>query len=119
MRIIVTGSRYNDYFEDVRNALHHYDYKLRSNAATSNITLVTSDCKGVDSAAVAIAESLGWPIEIFGVDTDDYGVPQTEERNLAMVDSGADVLLRFPGGLTCLDLEKKAYDAGIHVKIWG
>lgn len=109
MRILVTGGRgYRD-TETVKRVLAAYDDVPRP-------TLVHGDASGADrECAYVAAYLLEWRVECWPAEWRRLGRRAGPARNQAMVDSGGDVLVAFPGGRGTADMVRRAEEAGIPV----
>ena len=107
MRVGVTGGRdYMDY-RRIREAITEYVPK--------SATLVHGAARGADTLCVAAAASLGIQREAHPADWETLGKSAGFVRNQAMVDSGLDLLIAFPGGSGTADMVRKAQRANIKV----
>lgn len=111
MRIGVTGGR--TYYKPsvVQKALWMFD-KPQS---TGTPVLVHGDASGADRLALYKAIDLGWDTEPHPANWHIYGNAAGPMRNQAMVDSGLDVLIAFPGGRGTADMVARALKAGVLV----
>src|SRR5690606_11824331 len=72
-------------------------------------TLVHGGAPGADSeAAYVAAYLLEWPVEAHPADWQRHGRAAGPIRNQQMVDSGADLVIAFPGGRGTADLIRRA-----------
>jgi hypothetical protein len=116
IRVGVTGGR--DYKNElkVRRVL---DTALESISSNTKMHLVLGDCPtGADRFATR------WAVDhpdvtytIFIAHWERDGKAAGPYRNTAMVESGMDVLLAFPGGKGTDDCRRKAFNAGVDLKV--
>lgn len=111
MRIIVTGGR--DYTDGM--TVVDAFATIAENAGNEPITLVHGNAPGADRLAASRAAVLGWTIEAHPADWSTYGKSAGPIRNQQMADSGADLLVAFPGGRGTADMIGRALTAGIRV----
>lgn len=108
-RIGVTGGRDYRGWDDVCAALEavmtkHGPFVLVQGAAT-----------GADALAARWAGLVPLQVDPFPADWDKYGLGAGPLRNQAMVDSGLDGLVAFPGGRGTADMVRRARKAGVPV----
>jgi hypothetical protein len=113
--IIVTGWRYATW---ERHALliQHRLYMATAGYVSADVTLKHGKCPrgGVDLIADKIARERGWNVQEFPAEFRN-GKLLGPERNQRMVDTGADIVLAFPGPSSrgTIDCLTKAIKAGI------
>lgn len=111
MRILITGSRYHQNKNLIKDALLAEVVNVSDD---EEITLVSGNCPtGADFIAEEVAESLGWVVERHPADWEAHGKKAGPIRNSQMVRKGADVCLAFPlgdsrGTRGCLKMAQKA-----------
>jgi hypothetical protein len=108
MRIIVCGGR--NYKDAARIYLTLEEY------VREEPTVVHGAAPGADSIAAREATVLELATEPRPAEWDRYGKAAGPIRNQAMVDSGADLLIAFGGGVGTADCIKRARKAGIPVR---
>jgi hypothetical protein len=107
--VIATGSR------DLKDRRFVYDALDKEHARLPIRLLKHGDYRGLDRLARDWARERGvleWP---FPADWNTHGPKAGPLRNQQMADSGADDLLRFPGGDGTADMERRARAAKINV----
>lgn len=110
-RIIVTGGRRYHDTATIRRVLKEYHQ-------TPPPTLVHGGAPGADSEAAYVAGYLlDWRVEEHSADWQRHGRAAGPIRNQQMVNSGADLVIAFPGGRGTADLIRRARAAGIQVRI--
>lgn len=77
--------------------------------------IVHGAARGADSIARFIAEDLGFRTEAHPADWKKYGKGAGPVRNQAMLDSGIDLVIAFPGGTGTKDMTTRARKAGVEV----
>jgi hypothetical protein len=92
LRVLVTGSRK---WVD-REAIYASMIAQWDEAGRGETTLVHGAAKGADTLAASIAYELGWTVEPYPADWDQFGRAAGPIRNALMVSKGADVCLAFP-----------------------
>ena len=110
MRVLVCGGR-NYYKADVIG-------KALATYAPGTHTLVHGGCRGADETAANIAAARRWNVEMHPARWKTLGAGAGPIRNQEMVDSGADLLIAFPGGRGTADCVERAKKAGIPVREW-
>jgi len=110
MRIGVTGGRGYSNRGRVYDALRVFDKNARVVPQ-----LVYGVAYGADTLAADYADMRGWYLDPFPAYWEQHGKAAGPIRNQAMVDSGLDVLLAFPGGRGTKDMVTRAKSAGILV----
>lgn len=109
-RIIVTGGRRYRDTATIRRVLEEYHQ-------TPPPTLVHGGAPGADSEAACVGYLLGWIVEAHPADWQRHGRAAGPIRNQQMVDSGADLVIAFPGGRGTADMVRRARAAGIPVRV--
>lgn len=109
-RIIVTGGRRYHDTATIRRVLEEYHQ-------TPPPTLVHGGAPGADSEAACVGYLLEWIVEAHPADWQRYGRAAGPIRNQQMVDSGADLVIAFPGGRGTADMVRRARAAGIPVRV--
>jgi len=110
-RIIITGGRRYRDTATIRRVLEEYHQ-------TPPPTLVHGGAAGADSEAAYVAGYLlEWHVEAHPADWQRHGRAAGPIRNQQMVDSGADLVIAFPGGRGTADLIRRARAAGIPVRV--
>ena len=110
MRIGVTGGRGYSNRVRVYDALRAFDKNARVVPQ-----LVYGVAHGADTLAADYAGMRNWRLDPFPADWEQHGKAAGPIRNQAMVDSGLDVLLAFPGGRGTEDMVTRAKRAGVLV----
>lgn len=109
-RLIVTGGRRYTDADTLRAVLD------RALARRPDLHLVLGDCPtGADAGAWWWAVERGVPHERHIAHWRRYGDAAGPRRNAAMVASGADALISFPGRYGTADCTQRAVNAGIRV----
>ena len=110
MRIVVTGSRYQ---ED----MGFVSARLDAIHANRPITrLAHGDCKGTDTLAAEWATSRGIETAAYPADWERWGRGAGPRRNAEMLEAEhPDLVIAFPGGRGTADLVAKAVRRGIAV----
>jgi hypothetical protein len=108
MRIIVCGGR--NYKDHARIYLTLEEY------VREEPTIVHGVARGAGSIAAREATVLGLKAEPWAAEWDTHGMAAGPIRNQVMVDSGADLLIAFGGGIGTADCIKRARKAGIPVR---
>lgn len=107
MRVIVCGGRdYSDAdaVEQVLLALNPH-----------HVTIVHGAAPGADTLAGDLGHQLGFDIEPYPADWDKHGRAAGPIRNKQMLDSGADLVIAFPGGRGTTNMVLQAEKAGVPV----
>lgn len=110
MRVIVCGGR--DYCNKEVIRKHLEDLKLEHPDAV----IIHGAAPGADSWSGYVAGTLGFRVEVFPADWKKYGKAAGPIRNQQMLDSGADLVIAFPGGRGTDNMITKATNAGVEVK---
>lgn len=79
------------------------------------IVIIQGGANGADRLAAQAAMELGLTCETWPADWTRYGRGAGPIRNQAMLDSGADLVVAFPGGRGTADMVKRARAAGVPV----
>lgn len=116
MRILVTGSRYWDDADAIRDALCWSTLGI----PWRQVFVVHGDAKGADTIADQMARGMGMIPEPHPADWSTYGRAAGPIRNQEMVDLGASVCLAFlkDGSIGTADCIRRAKKAGIPVTIF-
>lgn len=106
MRVAFTGGR------DYQN-----DFMVAEVLAVLNpsVVLLEGGATGLDSLVREVREAAGFAGETFEADWSKHGKAAGPIRNREMLDSGADILIAFPGGKGTEDCVKAAKERGIPV----
>ena len=110
MRVIVCGGR--DY-ADVDTIREHLGL-LR--AVSPDAAIIHGAAPGADSLAGYVAGTLGFDVEVHPANWAKHGRAAGPIRNQEMLDSGADLVIAFPGGRGTQDMASRAERAGIPVE---
>ncbi|MHB1732993.1 MAG: DUF2493 domain-containing protein [Ferrimicrobium acidiphilum] len=110
MRVIVCGGR--DYTD--QDAIRTHLKLLR--AVSPDATIIHGAAPGADAWAGYIAGTLGFHVEVHPADWARHGRVAGPIRNQEMLDSGADLVIAFPGGRGTQDMINKAESAGVPVE---
>ena len=110
MRVIISGSH------KIHGATAVYE---RLGDLPTDTTIVQGGALGVDNQACQIAQERDWKCETFEADWRGLGSKAGPIRNQQMVDSGADLVIAFPGpsSIGTWDLINRAKKANIPVEI--
>lgn len=111
MRIIVSGGRTYRDSGRVRSTL----LGLRRKYGI-NLTIVEGGASGADQLAGQIADELGLYHETHHANWKQHGKAAGPIRNARMLETGAQLLVTFPGGAGTLDMATRARKAGIEVQ---
>jgi hypothetical protein len=110
MRVIVCGGR--DY-ADVEVIREHLKFLQ---AVEPDAVIIHGAAPGADTLAGSIAGTLGFRVEVHPADWANYGRAAGPIRNQRMLDSGADLVIAFPGGRGTQDMINRAESAGVPVE---
>jgi hypothetical protein len=110
MRVIVCGGR--DYVDS--NTIREHLKLLQ--AVSPDAVIIHGAAPGADSWAGYIAGTLGFRVEVHPADWAQYGKAAGPIRNQEMLDSGADLVIAFPGGRGTQNMLGKAESAGVPVE---
>jgi hypothetical protein len=113
VRVIVCGGR--DYTNE--KAIRARLADLRE--AHPDAIVIHGAAPGADSWAGYIAGTLGLPVEVHSANWAKHGRAAGPIRNQEMLDSGADLVIAFPGGRGTLDMTTRAKNSGIPVEYCG
>ena len=119
-RLLITGSRKWDDRDTIRDALYMAFLQMGGQGG-EKITLVHGGAPGADKIAAEIwSRNSGMPIEAHRAMWEIWGKAAGRNRNLVMVQRGADLCLAFhkdgsPGTAHCI---AAAEEAGIPVRIF-
>lgn len=108
-RIAVTGGRHYRNRRAVQSALE------RVYGKHGPFILVHGGATGADALAAVWAVRKGLELVMYAADWKRYGRRAGPLRNRAMVDSGLDGLVAFPGGRGTADMTRAAISAGVPV----
>jgi hypothetical protein len=107
LRVLFCGGRdYNDWAAVVRE-IH---------ALPPDAIIVNGAARGADSLAWDAAVAMDHTIDVFPAEWDKYGKAAGAIRNQAMLDSGIDLVIAFPGGNGTRDMIRRARAAGVEVR---
>jgi hypothetical protein len=107
MRVLVCGGRdYSDLLTMTRELLKLDPLSI----------IVHGAARGADSVARLVAEHLGMQTEAHPADWNRHGKSAGPIRNQAMLDTGIDLVLAFPGGRGTADMVGRAKRAGVCVR---
>ena len=109
-RVIVCGGR--DYTDQdaIRSVLSRWKERR------ADVVIVHGDARGTDRLADHVARMMGFVVERYPADWSGFGRAAGPIRNQIMVDSGADLVVAFPGGAGTRDLVRRAVKRGIPVE---
>lgn len=79
------------------------------------VTIVHGNARGADRTAANVALTLGFDVEAHPADWEEYGNAAGPIRNQAMLDTGVDLVVAFPGGRGTADMTDRAKRAGVPV----
>lgn len=118
-RILVTGSRHWTDEAALASAMVRALRWLWPEKGQQGVVLVHGAAKGADQMAARLAAQHGWEVEAHPADWGAHGKGAGPQRNQAMVDAGADILLvcPVPGSRGTWDCMKRAVEAGIPVYV--
>lgn len=108
MRILVCGGRDYDNYARVQ-------YVLGRNVNLDNDTIVEGGARGADRLARTFAINYGVDFETYPADWETHGKAAGILRNQAMLDTGIDFVIAFPGGRGTADMIRRAEKAGVEV----
>jgi len=108
MRIIICGGRNYDDYACVYEVLREYVLKAP--------TIINGGARGADLLAERAAYERGYPVERFPANWEKYARAAGPIRNKQMLESGADLVIAFPGGKGTANMIKIAENAGIPVR---
>lgn len=109
-RVIVTGGRN---FNDRALVAYAFGYLLGNDR--QDVTIVHGDAPGADTIAAEVAETVGYQVEPHPADWKRYRNGAGPIRNAEMIDTGADLVIAFPGGRGTANCCSLAEVAGIEV----
>jgi len=110
VRLLITGSRTWDDYNYILKTLTDFE----TNSPDKNIVLVSGECPdGADRLCEIAAKALGWEIELYPADWNQYGKRAGFLRNEQMVNTQPDVCIGFvrnrsKGGSMTVRLADKA-----------
>jgi hypothetical protein len=110
MRVIVCGGRDYADAEVIREHL-----KLLQ-AVSPDAVIIHGAAPGADAWAGYIAGTLGFQVEVHPADWANHGRAAGPIRNQRMLDSGAALVIAFPGGRGAHDMINRAECAGVPVE---
>lgn len=110
VRVIVCGGR--DYTD--ADAIRERLAVLHD--AHSDAVVIHGAAPGADSWAGYIAGTLGFTVDVHPANWARHGKPAGPIRNQEMLDSGADLVIAFPGGRGTQDMVTRARRAGVPVE---
>lgn len=116
LRILITGSRnYSD-----KNKIRTVFRNVMKKFDNDEYVLISGNARGADKLCEEVAGELGWMIERFPADWNQYGKRAGGIRNQQMVDTGADLCLAFPLGdsIGTWDCVRRAKKSGILTKVF-
>lgn len=119
MRIIVTGGRHRDAFEDIYDVSVGLDDEYTP--INKDVVVVHGACPtGVDASAVRVAERRGYVVEAHPADWEKNGRAAGPIRNEEMAAAGAELCLAFPSkdSKGTWDMVKRAVAHGIETRIY-
>jgi hypothetical protein len=128
MRLLITGDRNWRDAVRVYNALDSflvelYGWQSLPDNPSHETTLISGDARGADTYADVCGQLLGFTIERYPANWDEYGRAAGPIRNKQMLDSGVDHCIAFHDDLGASrgtrDMVEKCEDAGISVTIIG
>jgi len=108
MRIIICGGRNYDDLFIVTSTLLEYE--------AADPTIIHGSANGADGLAAQAAILLGYQIERYPADWKKHARAAGPIRNKKMLESGADLVIAFPGGKGTANMVKLAEDAGVPVR---
>jgi len=111
MRLLVTGGRY---FSN-RQLLHQTLDLLHAQHPFT--VVIHGAAGGADELAGQWANANQVPIEAYPAEWRRYGRAAGVLRNTAMLNSGPDLVVAFPGGKGTADMVRKAEQAGLNVVV--
>jgi hypothetical protein len=111
MRVIVCGGR--NYAEE--NVIRKRLATLRDEHPDA--VVIHGAAPGADSWAGYVAGTLGLTVEVHPANWAKHGRAAGPIRNQEMLDSGADLVIAFPGGRGTKDMTTRAGDAGVPVEM--
>lgn len=113
MRIIVCGGR--NYFD--KEKFYQTMGGILKNL--SDVTIISGGASGADALAKQFARENGISFEEFPAEWERLGKSAGPIRNQKMIDSGADLVVAFPGGKGTTDMVRRANRVrvtAVHVK---
>lgn len=90
-------------------------WDIRDAAKVDALTIVHGAAKGADSLAGEIAHDLGYRVVAHPADWATHGKAAGPIRNKAMLDTGVDLVVAFPGGRGTAHMVSIARKAGVPV----
>lgn len=114
MKVAFTGGR--DFGCDGRDGPQRSLVEEIVLAIDTKCEVLVGDCPtGVDDVVWGYADRMGNDTRVFRADWDKHGKAAGPIRNRAMLDSGVDLLIAFPGGRGTQDCVRAAKERGIPV----
>jgi hypothetical protein len=110
VRVIVCGGR--DYTD--ADTIREHLKLLR--AVSPDATIIHGAAPGADSWAGYVAGTLGFDVEVHPANWAKHGKAAGPIRNQEMLNSGADLVMAFPGGRGTQDMTSRAEKAGVPVE---
>ena len=110
MRVIVCGGRDYTDVDTIRERL-----KLLQ-AVSPDAVIIHGAAPGADATAGHVAGMLGFDVEAHPANWKKHGRVAGPIRNQEMLDSGADLVIAFPGGRGTQDMTSRAERAGVPVE---
>lgn len=81
----------------------------------STVTIVHGGARGADRTAGTLAEMRGFAVEVHPAKWNEHGRSAGHLRNQAMLDTGIDLVVAFPGGRGTADMVNRSRQAGVRV----